>query len=96
MHIAFQTQLSNASGADVRRMVLGEVAWMLGVGALLGLAGAYAGARAVASLLYGLEPSDPAICAAAATVLTLVALAAAGVPTRRATRVNPVVALRYE
>jgi len=85
-----------ASAADVRRMVLSEVAWMLGVGTLAGLAGAHAGARAVASLLYGMEPGDPAIYAAATVMLTLVGLAAAGVPTRRATRVNPVVALRYE
>jgi ABC-type antimicrobial peptide transport system permease subunit len=85
-----------ATGADVRRMVVGEVGVMLAVGAVLGLAGAYAGSRVVGSLLFGMTPNDPVVFAGAAALLILVAVIAAYVPTLRATRVNPLQALRYE
>jgi predicted permease len=85
-----------ATGADVRRMVVGEVGVMLAIGAGLGLAGAYAGSQVVGSLLFGMSAKDPAVFAGAAALLIVVAGIAAYVPTLRATRVNPIQALRYE
>jgi ABC-type antimicrobial peptide transport system permease subunit len=85
-----------ATGADVRRMVVGEVGVMLAIGAGLGLAGAFAGSQVVGSLLFGMSEKDPAVFAGAAALLIVVAGVAAYVPTLRATRVNPIQALRYE
>jgi len=65
-------------------------------GIALGIAGALAAARLIASLLFGVIASDPATFAAIAILLTLVALAACWIPARRAMRVDPIVALRYE
>ncbi|HEX8501474.1 MAG TPA: ABC transporter permease [Pyrinomonadaceae bacterium] len=88
-----------ASRADVLRMVLrqGMGLTLLGVG--LGLAGAYALSRYMESLsgmLYGVEPADPLTYGLTALFLTLVALLACYAPARRATKVDPMVALRYE
>ena len=85
-----------ATAGDVRKMVMGEVAVMLGIGMALGLAGAFAAGRLVGSLLFGMEPSDPPVYLAAAMVIALIALGAAYVPAVRATRVDPMNALRYE
>jgi putative ABC transport system permease protein len=65
-------------------------------GIALGIAGALATARLIAGLLFGVTASDPATFAAIAIVMTLVALAACWIPARRAMRVDPIVALRYE
>jgi len=88
-----------ALGADagrVRAMVLRQMSGMMLVGGGIGLAGALGLGRAARSLLYGLEGHDPVVFALAAALLTLVALGAAYVPARRASRVDPVRALRYE
>jgi predicted permease len=88
-----------ALGADksrVRRMVLRQVAWMVGIGGVIGIAAALGLGRAARSLLYGLEGNDPYVFAAAVVVLGLVALAAGYVPARRASQVDPMQALRYE
>jgi predicted permease len=65
-------------------------------GLALGIAGALAATRLITSLLFGVTASDPATFAAIATLLTLVASAACWIPARRAMRVDPIVALRYE
>jgi len=88
-----------ALGADagrVRAMVLRQMSGMMLVGGGIGLAGALGLGRAARSLLYGLEGHDPVVFALAAALLTLVALGAVYVPARRASRVDPVRALRYE
>jgi predicted permease len=88
-----------ALGADagrIRRLVLRQVAWMLAVGGALGLVIALALGRAASSLLFGIEGHDAAAVVAGATLLVLVALTAGYLPARRATAVNPMIALREE
>jgi len=80
----------------VRGMVLGELGWMFALGAVAGLPAAYALARFAESLLYGVRAADPVIYLADAVLVALVALSASSVPMRRALRVAPVIALRYE
>jgi predicted permease len=82
--------------ADVVWLVMREVIVLLGSGLALGLVAAWGLNRFVSSQLYGVTASDPTTIAAAAAVLSAVALLAGYVPARRATRVNPVLALRYE
>jgi predicted permease len=82
--------------ADVIWLVMREVFVLVGSGLALGLAAAAAATRAVSSQLYGVAASDPATIISAAALLLAVALVAGYVPARRATRVNPVLALRYE
>ncbi len=88
-----------ALGADrgsVRAMVLKQVAWMTVIGGAIGLAGAIALGRAAKSLLFELEGHDPAVLAAAAALLTVVALGAGFLPAQRASKIDPMRALRYE
>jgi len=88
-----------ALGADagrVRGMVLRQVARMTLVGGVIGIAAALALGRAARSLLFELEGHDPGVVAAAAAVLALVAFGAGYIPARRASRVEPMQALRYE
>ncbi|MGD2045663.1 MAG: ABC transporter permease [Gemmatimonadota bacterium] len=85
-----------AGGSRVRRMVLAQVGGMALVGGLLGLAGAYALSRVSQSLLFEVEGTDPWVLAMVGVVLALVALGAGYVPALRASRVDPMEALRYE
>jgi putative ABC transport system permease protein len=85
-----------ASPSDVLRLVLGRAAVLIGVGAGLGLAGSIFLARLIAKLLFGTTPLDPLTFTAVPVLLAAVALAASYVPARRATRVDPMVALRDE
>lgn len=88
-----------ALGADSTRivsMVLRHVAAMTVVGALVGAAGAYAIGRGAQSLLFGVGGRDPLIMTSAGGLLALVALLAGSIPALRASRVDPVQALRYE
>jgi predicted permease len=85
-----------ARPADLLRMIVGEALVVAGAGAAVGLAAALALTRVMASLLYGVEPADPVTFAAVPVVLAVVALAATYVPARRATRIDPLAALRSE
>jgi putative ABC transport system permease protein len=85
-----------AERVDVLRMVIGQGMLPTGIGLAIGLAGALALTRFLASFLYSVRPSDPVTFAVVALALAGVALLAAYIPARRATRVDPMVALRYE
>ncbi|HWN37261.1 MAG TPA: FtsX-like permease family protein, partial [Gammaproteobacteria bacterium] len=85
-----------AEAAGVRRMVMRQVAWMVVVGVPAGLGAALALGELASSLLFGLEPSDPLAVTGAAAVLAATVLGASYWPARRASRVDPVVALRAE
>jgi len=81
---------------DLVTMVLGQGLALALIGIALGLAGALALTRFLSSLLYGVKPTDPLTFVAVSLILTAVALLACYIPARRATRVDPIVALRYE
>jgi ABC-type antimicrobial peptide transport system permease subunit len=86
-----------ALGADSRKLVaqvLGEAMKLVAVGVALGLAGAFALTRFLSGLLFQVAPHDPATMAATVMVIVVVALTAALVPARRASRVDPVESLR--
>jgi putative ABC transport system permease protein len=88
-----------ALGARTERLIAGVVRQGLALaacGIVLGLAGAYYASRFLETLLFGLSPRDPGTFAIAAVMFFSVAMVACYVPSRRATRVNPVVALRAE
>ena len=81
---------------DVVWLVMREVLMLVGIGMALGLAGALGLSKYVSSQLYGIGGTDPTTMLAAIAALGAVALLAGYIPARRATRVNPVLALRYE
>jgi len=85
-----------AQRSGVVGLVLGEVAILIGIGIVVGTGLTLAGSKAASSLLYGLQARDPLTLAAAAALLAGVGFAASFVPARRATQVDPMVALRYE
>jgi putative ABC transport system permease protein len=80
----------------VRRDVLGRALSVIALGGAAGLLGALASSRVLAGLLFQVQPADPVALGAACLLLGLVALAAAYFPARRATRVDPAIALRSE
>ncbi len=82
--------------ADILSLVLREGFELVAVGLVLGVAGAAFLQKAVASEIYGVRPLDPLVLASVMALLAIVALAASIVPARRAMRVDPIVALRYE
>jgi predicted permease len=85
-----------ADGRRVRGMVMRQVGRMIVLGGIIGIAAAIAAGRSASSLLYQLEGSDPVVIVSAVVALTLVALGAGYIPAHRASRVDPMQALRYE
>jgi predicted permease len=85
-----------AERAKILCMVLREALTLGALGIVLGVPAALAASRLVATMLYGLKPTDPWTIASATVVLVAVALLAGYLPARRASRVDPMVALRYE
>jgi putative ABC transport system permease protein len=85
-----------ASAGNVMRLVLGQAAVTTGIGVLLGVVGSFILMRFLQSMLYEVSTADPLTFAAVALLLIGVALLAAYLPARRATKVDPNVALRYE
>jgi ABC-type antimicrobial peptide transport system permease subunit len=85
-----------AEPGNVLWLVLRDTAWMIGIGALIGLPVAFGLTRLVQSFLYGLTPQDPLSIALATIGLIIVTGIAGYVPALRATRVDPLIALRHE
>jgi putative ABC transport system permease protein len=85
-----------ADRASVLRMILGHSLRLTAIGLVVGLVLALAVTRVMSKVLFGVSPTDPATFATILILLTLVALLACHVPALRATKVNPMVALRYE
>jgi ABC-type antimicrobial peptide transport system permease subunit len=85
-----------AQNREVQWMILRESLLLLGIGVLLGVPATMAATRLVGAQLFGLSPSDPPTFMAAILAISIVALLAAYFPARRATRVDPMVALRDE
>ncbi len=85
-----------ATKCDVLAMVVGQGLKMTGIGLGIGIVGALTLTRFFSSLLYGVKPTDPPTFIAVSLILVIVALMACSIPARRATKVDPMVALRYE
>jgi ABC-type antimicrobial peptide transport system permease subunit len=85
-----------AERGHITWMVLRESLVLVGVGLIVGIPAAWAAANLISSQLYGVNPSDPVSLITAALALTMVAALAGYLPARKASRVNPLIALRYE
>ena len=85
-----------ASASKMVRMILGEALGMVAIGIAIGLPGALGAGKVIASKLYGLHAGDPAAAAIATVIILIAALFAAYIPARRASRIEPIVSLKYE
>ena len=81
---------------DVLKLMVGQGMSLVVIGLMLGLAGAYVTTRLMTSLLFGVTAKDPITFLVVTVVLAIVAFLACYIPARRATKVDPLVALRYE
>ncbi len=93
--IGIRMALGAAQG-DILKMILRQGVGVLGIGLGIGLLLALLGTRAIANLFVGVKPNDPLTFGVVAILLAVIALLACWIPARRATRVDPLVALRYE
>jgi putative ABC transport system permease protein len=85
-----------ARPADILRLVVGQGMRLVLTGMFAGIVASLVAARLISSLLYGVKATDPITFAATAAILAAVALLACALPARRAMRVDPMVALRYQ
>ena len=85
-----------AGKSSIFRLIVGQAMTLVGISLLLGVAGAFAATRLLSSLLFGVGASDPGTFAGIVLLVSAVAFVAAWVPARRATRVDPIIALRAE
>jgi predicted permease len=85
-----------AEPRDILRLVLGQGLGIIGIGIALGLIVAFVATRAFANMFIGISPTDPLTYSVVAAMLVIIALLACWIPARRATRVEPLIALRYE
>jgi hypothetical protein len=85
-----------ARGADVKRLVIGETLRTVAVGIAVGLGSALAGVRLLRGIVYGVSAADPLTFIAVPVVVTAVAVLAAAIPARRASRVDPIMVLRAD
>ncbi|MEY2503955.1 MAG: putative transport system permease protein, partial [Verrucomicrobiota bacterium] len=85
-----------AGKKSIFRLVVGQAMALVGISLIAGIAGAFAATRLMSSLLFGIGASDPATFLGIVVLVSGVAFLAAWIPARRATRVDPIVALRAE
>ncbi len=82
--------------SDVQKLIVRQGMWLAAIGSLIGLALALTGARLLKSFLYGVSATDPITFTGLAVMLLTIAFLACWIPARRASRVDPMIALRAE